>query len=212
MAILPQPVSFVGSWDVSHATLPDGTFAYTGRITIERHAATFMLDWDISAGRYVGLGIALGDRLYVSCGEQLAGLGLALFTRRPDATVVVEWSAPELAGAVGTGVLNAPGPASLEGDHSLALHLPDGHKYGEWTLSIRRVDAIYELAWRKGDATHFRGLGLDTPQGLAAGWYPDLAQFAFLDYRGDPHDPHQLHAVWALGGYTTLGSETLTRL
>src|SRR3712207_5765916 len=99
---------FEGSWDVSHATLPNGAFAYTGRITIERSAATFTLDWDISAGHYVGIGIQLDDRLFVSCGEQYAGLGIALYARGPGSTPAIQWTTPELSGALGTGRFITP--------------------------------------------------------------------------------------------------------
>ena len=205
------PSLFEGVWDVTHATLPNGEFAYTGRITIQRSATTFHLDWDISAGRYVGIGLSLNDHLFVSCGEQYAGLGIALYTHHPESLPTVRWSTPELAGAVGTGTFTTPWSGTFEGDHQLVQYLPNGNVYAEWTLSIRKVDAIYELSWRKRDTIHFKGIGLDMPQGLAASWYPDASQLAFLDYGTDPHNPQQLHAVWALGGYTTLGTETLTR-
>jgi hypothetical protein len=203
---------FEGSWDVTHATLPNGEFAYTGRIRIQQSAATFQLVWDISAGNYVGIGLVHDDHLFVSCGEQYAGLGVALYTHRSESTPTIQWSTAELAGSVGTGTFATPWSGTFEGDHHLVQYLPNGQIYGEWTLSIHKVDAIYQLSWRKGDTIHFKGLGLATPQGLAIGWYPDVSQIAFLDYRTDPHHPQRLHAIWALGGYTTLGTETLTRV
>ncbi|MEW6737284.1 MAG: hypothetical protein AB1489_38735 [Acidobacteriota bacterium] len=203
---------FEGLWDVSNAILPNGAVGYTGHITIKRNVTTFNLDWDISDGRYFGIGILFDDHLFVSCGEQYAGLGVALYTARPDATVAIEWSTPELSGVVGTGRFITSLSSTFEGDHQIVQYLPNGHIYGEWTVSIERVEAIYQLTWRKGDKVHFKGFGLDTSQGLAAGWYPDLAQLAFLDYQIDPHDPQHLQAIWALGGYTTLGRELLTRL
>ena len=210
----PSTVSspFEGTWDVTHATLPNGEFAYTGRISIKQNAATFQLTWDITAGRYVGVGLVLDDHLFVSCGEQFAGLGVALYTRRPESGPTIQWSTAELAGAVGTGMFTSAWSGTFEGEHQSVQYLPNGQFYAEWTLAIHKVDAIYQLSWRKGDATHFNGLGIEMSQGLAAGWYPDVSQLAFLDYRTDPHHPHQLRAMWALGGYTTLGTETLTRL
>lgn len=198
---------FAGLWDVAHATLPNGEFAYSGRIAIAQRGAAFDLEWAISAGRYVGVGLEHNAHLYVSCGEQRAGLGLALFTRS-NAGITVRWATPE-PGGVGAGTL-AMHSNAFEGEHQLALHLPDGRPYGEWTLAVRQTDAIYELEWRKGAAVHFRGLGLEAPDGLVAGWYPDIAQLACLDYHAV--DAHHLHAHWVLGGFTTLGDETLTRL
>jgi hypothetical protein len=203
---------FEGIWDVTHATLPNGDFAYTGRISVQQSAATFQLAWDISAGRYVGIGVVHDDHLFVSCGEQYAGLGVALYTCHPESTPTIQWSTAELAGLVGTGTFTTPWPGTFEGEHQLVQYLPNGQLYAEWILAIHKVEAIYELSWRKGDSIHFKGLGLDMPQGLAVGWYPDDSQIAFLDYRTNPHHPHQLDAIWALGGYTTLGTERLTRL
>jgi hypothetical protein len=203
---------FQGTWDVTHATLPDGTFAYTGRINIQQNAANFHLAWEISAGRYVGIGLLHGDHLLVSCGEQFAGLGVALYTTHAETPPTIQWSTAELAGAMGAGMFTNTWFGTFEGEHQLIQSLPYGAVYGEWTVAIHKVDAIYQLTWRKGDQIHFHGIGLETAHGLAVGWYPDIAQLAFLDYHPDPQLPHQLHAIWALGNATTVGTETLTRL
>ena len=47
--------------------------------------------------------------------------------------------------------------------------------------------------------------------GLVVGWYPDLRQLALLDYTADPEDHNRLLASWVLGGFTSLGTETLKR-
>jgi hypothetical protein len=202
---------FEGDWVVVNATLPDGSFGYSGRIAVRRVAATYQLEWQISAGRYVGIGLPLGAHLLVACGEQPAGLGLALCTLRAGAAPTLEWSTFELAGAVGTGRLTSPWAGSFIGEHQIALDLPDGRLYGEWRLAIRRQGALYRLAWRKNDVTHFEGLALETAHGLALAWYPDIAQLALLDYHADAQRNHRLSAVWALGDYTALGTEVLVR-
>jgi hypothetical protein len=205
------PPLFEGVWDVTEATLPDGRLGYTGIIAIQRLANSFTLDWDISAGRYVGLGLLLDGHLFVSCGEQFAGLGLALYHRRPDGQVSIQWCSAETAGALGTGYFLSSWPGSFEGSHQIVYYLPDGRPYGQWTLTIQKTGQLYELAWLKGQTVHMRGIGLDTPHGLAAGWYPDLNQLAFLDYFVDPADPQRLRAFWALGGFSDLGTETLMK-
>ena len=202
---------FEGVWNVTEATLPDGRFGYTGVIAIQRLANTFTLDWDISAGRYVGLGLLSDEHLFVSCGEQFAGLGIALYHLQPDGQVSIQWCNAETAGSIGNGRFSSPWPGSFEGSHEIVQYLLDGRPYGQWTLSIQKTGQIYELAWQKGETIHLRGIGLDTPHGLAAAWYPDLNQLAFLDYFVDPTNPQRLKALWALGGYTGLGTETLTR-
>jgi hypothetical protein len=206
-----QAQGFEGIWDVREATLPTGAFAYTGTITIDKLGAPFLLDWAISAGHYVGLGLIAGRHLLVSCGEQLAGLGLALFQLNAAERLAIQWYTAELQGEIGTGAVRSPWTGSFEGEHTIVYALPDGRIAGEWTLIAKKTDKIYELTWHKGKSIHFRGIGLEMPEGLAAGWYPDLAQLAFLDYHLDPHAPGQMRAVWALGGYTALGTETLVR-
>ena len=204
---IPDEPQFAGLWNVAHATLPNSEFAYTGRIAIARRGAAFDLDWEISAGAYVGVGLEHNGHLYVSCGEQRAGLGSLLLTRNAEG-VSVRWATPELDG-VGSGAITMTSN-TFEGEHELMLRLPDGRPYGEWTLTVRQNDAIYEIEWRKGAVAHFRGLGLGAPDGLAIGWYPDLAQLAFLDYHAA--DAQTLHARWALGGFATLGDELLARI
>jgi hypothetical protein len=203
--------SFEGTWNVTDATLPNGEFAYTGTIAIRRVGLNSLLEWDITAGKYVGLGISLGGHLYVSCGEQYAGLGLGLFRRRVDGGVDLRWCCGELPGQLGSGTLSSRLSGDFEGTHLLILLLPDERVYGEWDLTISRTGQVYELTWRKGETIHSRGLGLDTPHGLVVGWSPDVKQLAVLDYTPHPDKPNGLFATWALGGYDGLGTETLTR-
>jgi len=203
--------SFSGSWVVLEATLPDGQLAYSGIINAKRNGSTFELDWDITAGVYVGIGLPFNSHLYVSCGEQRAGLGVALFLVRPGPEVTVQWSIPELQGAVGTGKLTSRFNGSFEGEYPLTQYLPDGSVHGAWTVEIRKTGSIFEIAWRKGKAIHFTGLGLGILSGLAVGWYPDTRQLAFLDYSFDSENRDRLIASWALGGFTSLGTEVLRR-
>lgn len=202
---------YAGIWDVQTATLPDGTFAYSGTISIARQQAIWLLDWDISAGRYVGVGLECAGHLLVSCGEQHAGLGLALFERQTDSAIAITWCSAELGGQVGGGRFLAPWGGEWAGEHEVAQTLPDGRAHGAWQLSIQPAGQIYELAWRRGEIIHWHGLGLPTPRGLAAAWSPDIRQLAFLDYTHPADDLDQLHATWALGGFTSLGREALAR-
>ena len=127
--------TFVGSWDVLEATLPNGQFGYSGTINVKRNGAAFDLDWEITAGRYVGIGLPINSHLFVSCAEQRAGLGIALFRVQPDSRVSILWCTPELEGAVGSGEFTSDFYGSFDGEHQLRQHLPDGSIHGEWTVA-----------------------------------------------------------------------------
>src|SRR5262245_4138564 len=141
--------AFADSWDVLESTLPNGQFAYTGTIDIKRNHSAFDLDWDISAGRYVGIGLPISSHLFVSCGEQRAGLGIALFEIRSGTEVSIQWSTPEMRGAVGGGAFTCRFNGSFEGEHELAQHFPDGSLHGTWTVVIQKTGSIFEIVWRK---------------------------------------------------------------
>ncbi len=207
-ASTPPPFAYEGAWSVEHATLPGGAPAYTGTIAVRRAARAYLLDWDITAGRYVGVGLARGDHLYVGCGETFRQLGVALYYLDAGAPRG-EWSAPELDGAVGSARFESPWGGSFEGDHRLVHTSPDGGAQ-PWDLEVRRAGEVYAITWRSGDERR-AGLGLPMPGGIAAGWYFDLQQLAVLDYAADQTRPDQLTAVWALGGFTALGTEKLCR-
>ncbi len=203
--------AFAGSWDVLEAKLPNGRPGYTGTITIRPNRHVFDLTWAITAGQYAGIGLSIGPHLLVSCGEQRAGLGIALYQAQSDHNVSVLWSAPELQGAVGVGKFTSPLHGSFEGEHQLIQYLPDGSLHGQWNLSIRKTSNVFSITWRKGETVHFSGLGLEIDGGLAVGWYPDISQLAFLDYTVDPASPDRLLATWALGEFTSPGTEVLLR-
>jgi hypothetical protein len=112
---------------------------------------------------------------------------------------------------VGVGKFTSPFHGSFEGEHQLTQHLPNGSLHGQWTLDIRKTGKVFAITWRKGEAVHFTGLGLEIDGGIAVGWYPDISQLAFLDYTVDPANPYGLLAAWVLGGFTSLGTEILTR-
>ena len=154
----------------------------------------------------------LDNHVFVSCGEQRAGLGIALFQVQPDSQVLIQWNTPELQGTIGRGEFLSRFTGSFEGDHRLKYHLPDGSLHGEWNVKIQRTGSLFEIIWRKGDAVHFTGLGLATANDLAVSWYPDLHQLAFLDYVLDPDNKDHIEATWVLGGFSTLGTETLKRI
>jgi hypothetical protein len=200
---------FSGRWIVEEVTMPNGRPGYTGAIEIRRNGAVFDLQWDISDGRYVGIGLASGTHLFVSCGEQRAGLGIALLEAQLSG-VSVQWCTPGLT-EPGTGRFTSGFDGNFEGEQELIQVLPNGLLHGAWTLQVSRSDSVYNVNWSKGGVVHHSGLGFAWPDGLVAGWYPDPNQLALLDYVLDPATPDRLCATWALGGFNSLGTEILHR-
>lgn len=215
MTTSPIAEPFEGVWKVANATLPNGRFAYDGSISIARQKDAYTLQWDISAGRYVGVGLRISDEtsdhLLVACGEHYAGLGVGMFM--PDEAhggFNLRWTSAELAGAVGTGrLVPFEDTKGFDGLYQLIQRLPGGMLHGEFLLAMERDNAVYEASWHRGRAMHWRGLGLRLAGGFGVSWYPDPAQLAFLDYSLGPS--RELIATWALGGFNTLGSERLVR-
>ena len=103
-------MDLTGDWTVQ-ATVPGGG-EYTGRISARHAGDAVTLEWDITAGRYVGIGLPLGDHWYVACGDTWEGLGLALIAA--DGTARWTTQAPE--GTVQTGHLTAHGSATWAAD------------------------------------------------------------------------------------------------
>ncbi len=203
--------AFAGSWEVLEARLPNGQPGYTGTIKIQPNRHVFDLTWAITAGHYAGIGLATETHLLVSCGEQRAGLGLALYRAQADGKISVLWSTPELQGAWGVGAFTSAYKGSFVGEHQLIQSLPDGSLHGEWTLNIQKTGEVFAIVWRKGEMVHFNGLGLEIEGGIAVGWYPDPLQLALLDYTVEPAGSDRLSAAWVLGGFTSLGTEVLIR-
>ena len=147
-----------------------------------------------------------------NCPSAAVVLGIAVYTPGPDQIVGVRWTTPDLEGEVGTGTFTSAWTGTWEGTHRVTHQSGDRHARGASTLHISRTNQVYELTWQASDGTTCTGLGIATPDGLAAGWYPDVRQLALMDYVLAPQDNHRLNARWALGGYSMLGSEMLRRI
>ncbi len=148
-----------------------------------------------------------------SCDPNIGVQGQIVFVamRDIDAGVSVQWSTPELQGAIGGGAFTSQFNGAFAGEHELTQYFPDGTPHGSWTVKIEKTASIFEIFWRKGENIHFSGLGLEMSNGLAVSWYPDIRQLALLDYIIDPEDRECLIGTWALGGFTSLGTEILKR-
>lgn len=184
----------VGEWEVE-ATVPGGG-NYSGRVIGRPAGDTVELEWDISSGRYVGVGLEVQGAWYVACGENWEGLGLALI--RVDGGV--RWSPAPEAGEVGATSLVPSGARHWEAGPKTAPGFPFG------AVSLAGTRYLREAALRGGPVE--RGLALPFPGGHALAWYPRFDQTVILRY-APGREEGTLEAVWGLGGHRSLAAETL---
>jgi hypothetical protein len=184
----------VGEWEVD-ATVPGGG-NYTGRVVVRPVGDTVTLEWDTTAGRYVGLGLAVEGAWYVASGEDWAGLGLALI--RVDGRT--QWSPAPALGDVSATALVPRGARHWEAGADTAPEFPFDF------VSLNGSRYLREAELRGGPAA--RGLALPFPGGYALAWHPRFGQTAILRYNAG-REPGTLEAAWGLGGHRGLAAETL---
>lgn len=185
-----------GDW-VVEATVPGGG-AYTGTVSVREVGATIEVIWDITAGRYAGLGLAAGDGWYVACGLDFAGLGLALLDRDGR----LRWTPAPARGTVASTVLTAePGlPPRWSAGPVPAPGLP----FSGLALGDRGEVARAELT----GGSVSRAPALATASGWAVAWYADFEQTALLRYGPGP-ETGTWAALWALGSHPEPATELL---
>src|SRR5262249_57312706 len=82
-----------GRWRIVGATVPDGTPGYTGLLDVRRGGETYRLQWDITAGPYVGIGVLHEDHLLVACGQEWGGPRVAAIRAPADGAPRGPWGA-----------------------------------------------------------------------------------------------------------------------
>jgi len=190
-------LSLVGDWEVE-ATVPGGG-SYTGRVTVRPVGGVVEVEWDTTAGRYVGLGLPEVGAWFVACGEDREGLGLALV--RAEGTV--RWVPTAERGEVGETQLAPTGVRRWEAGATTAPGFPFD--------TVALAGTRYLLEAQLGGGPAGRGLALPFPGGQAVAWHPHFDQLTILRY-GAGREPGTLEAVWGLGGHRSLAAETLRPL
>jgi hypothetical protein len=180
------------------ATVPGGG-TYSGTVAGRAAGDAVELEWDITAGRYVGVGLEVAGAWYVACGEDWEGLGLALV--RVDGGV--RWCPAPDRGTVGMTALLSNGVRRWEAGAGTAPGIP----FAGLSLAGGRGLQEAQLCGRSAA----RGLALPFPGGHAVAWYPRFAQTAILRYAAG-REPGTIEAVWGLGGHRSLAAETLRPL
>lgn len=181
--------SLVGDWRVE-ATVPGGG-TYTGTVTARPAGDTVELIWDITAGRYFGIGLPEEGAWYVACGEDGDGLGLALVGRDDR----LRWSPAPGRGMVALSSL-VPAPAP-PGTHGWKAGPAGAAGFPFTGLVLGGRGEVVEAVLEGGPVA--RGLALPTTAGWAVAWYPRFDQTVILRYLPG-REPGTWVALWALGG------------
>ena len=71
---------------------------------------------------------------------------------------------------IGKGVAKGDTSNGFPGNYDVIYFNPDGSESGTFDLKIEKTGPIYDLTWSKEGELLFIGVGIETSDGLAAGW------------------------------------------
>ncbi len=71
---------------------------------------------------------------------------------------------------IGTGIAKGDTSNGFPGNYTIIYFNADGNEVGSYDLKIEKTGSIYELFWRKDGEVLFVGVGIETSDGMAAGW------------------------------------------
>ncbi|MTI86924.1 MAG: hypothetical protein FH748_03030 [Balneolaceae bacterium] len=72
----------------------------------------------------------------------------------------------------GSGIAKGDTSNGYPGAYTVTYFSPDGNKPVIFVLNIKKSGSIYELSWSKEEHVLFVGVGIETSDGLVAGWRP----------------------------------------
>jgi hypothetical protein len=84
-------------------------------------------------------------------------------------TMTANWSHPLLGS--GTGVAQGGPSEGFPGRYQIQYFDELGNEIARRELMIEQVESWLELTWLLDDQIRAKGIGIETPEGLAAGWY-----------------------------------------
>ena len=70
----------------------------------------------------------------------------------------------------GTGIAKGDTSNGFPGKYIITYFRPDGSEVGNFELTIEKTGPIYDLSWNKDGKQLFVGVGIDTSEGMAAGF------------------------------------------
>ncbi len=204
----PSPLAeknLAGKYSIEVGSLPGGTGAYRGVVTITNKATNiYGVDWTIVKNPpYSGIAIQRGNVLGVGWGQG-AAYGIAVYTI-DGGHLTGTWALSSTGDLLGREELE--GPASLDGLFKITdSWSPQSQSPYSGTATIKPRGELFDVTWRNGNQEQ-KGVGLRKANTLVVGFGPPGAGVVLYDAKSDG----SLVGRWTMVGAApkTAGLETL---
>ena len=99
-------------------------------------------------------------------------IGIVTYQIRPAGNIIdARWYSTRAPTAeVGTGIAIGDTSNGFVGDFTITYYFPDGSEVGTFDLKIERLGETYALSYSQNGRVLLTGVGLETSDGLAAGY------------------------------------------
>ena len=87
-----------------------------------------------------------------------------------DAFDAVWYSTRQSIKETGTGIAKGDLSNGFPGEHIITYFRSDGSEVGNFDLKIEKTGPIYDLSWKRDGEQLFIGVGIDTSDGMVAGF------------------------------------------
>ncbi len=103
-------------------------------------------------------------------GKRRTSPGCVLYTKGKEAgTLDARWCHAGFGSGTGRAT-GGTGGDGFEGCYSVCYFDEEGENISSFLLNIREREGYYELVWSKGKEPLIEGVGMETSEGLIAGW------------------------------------------
>jgi len=90
---------------------------------------------------------------------------------RSENTIDATWYTSRLdKKEIGKGIARGNTSNGFPGDYVVTYLYPDGSEAGTFDLKITKTGLVYDLSYSRNGKLLFLGVGIDTPDGMAAGY------------------------------------------
>lgn len=98
-------------------------------------------------------------------------IGIVHYRIKNEAEIEAVWYTSRLdQKVVCKGIAKGDTTNGFPGDYVITYFNPDGTERSVFDLTIEKHGDVYNLSWRHNGETLIVGVGLETPDGLSAGW------------------------------------------